>query len=508
MQSRTGFPLLAGMFLFLAGSVEVSGSEARHLGGRLQLFLDDWLVQSAENVRRVLHRPERRETAIRVDRPWEDIYMYNPVVIKDGHRYRMWYRAKYLARPFLTAYAESLDGIHWVKPNLGLIEFDGSRDNNIIWPIAGADGRSFSVFKDENPDARSDARYKAITNLNEITESGKRRAVIYGLGSPDGLRWRHLHKEPMVKALVEDPQFDSHNIALWDSVRRHYAIYARGWYRKGLPPPGSDRAGRTAHTVTMKLPSGETREMTHIRDIRRYVSKDFANWSPQEYIGLGGAPMEHLYKNSATPYYRDPGLMLMFPKRFLPTRKADPDWEHIGLSDIVFMFSRDGLNFDRRYMEAFLRPGRDPLAWHERSIHVGTGLVPTGEREMSLYFIEHGKTARMSIRRGVLRVDGLASLRAPYSGGTVLTRPLTFSGSRLVLNYSTSAAGQIRVEVQDEAGAPLPGFGMEDCPEIYGDEIERVVAWRTGSDLTSLAGRTVRLRIEMKDADLFSLRFR
>ena len=508
MQRRTGFPLLAGMFLFLAGATEVSGSEVRHLGGRLQLFLDDWLIQSSDGIRRVQHRPERREAAIRVDRPWEDIYMYNPVVIKEGHRYRMWYRAKYLARPFLTAYAESLDGIHWVKPNLGLIEFDGSRDNNIIWPIAGADGRSFSVFKDGNPDAPADARYKAITNLNEITESGKRRAVIYGLASPDGLRWRHLHKEPMVKALVEDPQFDSHNIALWDSVRRHYAIYARGWYRKGLPPPGSDRVGRTADTVTMKLPSGETREMTHIRDIRRYVSKDFANWSQQEYIGLGEAPMEHLYKNSATPYYRDPGLVFMFPKRFLPTRKADPDWEHIGLSDIVFMFSRDGLNFDRRYMEAFLRPGQNPLAWHERSIHVGTGLVPTGEREMSLYFIEHGKTSRMSIRRGVLRVDGLVSLRAPYSGGTVLSRPLTFSGSRLVLNYSTSAAGQVRVEIQDETGAPLPGFGMDDCPEIYGDEIGRVVSWRSGSDLTSLAGRTVRLRIEMKDADLFSLRFR
>jgi hypothetical protein len=127
---------------------------------------------------------------------------------------------------------------------------------------------------------------------------------------------------------------------------------------------------------------------------------------------------------------------------------------------------------------------------------------------MSLYFIEHGKTAQMAIRRGVLRVDGLVSLRAPYSEGTVLTRPLTFSGSRLVLNYSTSAAGRVRVEVQDESGEPLPGFGLEDCPEIYGDEIERVVSWRTGSDLTSWAGRTVRLKIEMKDADLYSLRFR
>ena len=508
MQNNFRLSLLAGLCFFLIGSSEASGGEIRHLGGQLQLFLDDWLVASSDNVRWVLHSPERREAAIRVDRPWEDIYMYNPVVIKDGHRYRMWYRAKYLERPFLTAYAESLDGIHWVKPNLGLIEFDGSLDNNIIWPIPGADGRSFSVFKDENPAARADARYKGITNLNEVTESGKRRAVIYGLASPDGLRWRHLHKEPMVKALVEDPQFDSHNIALWDSVRRHYAIYARGWYRKGLPPPGSERVGRTADTVTMKLTSGEARDFVHIRDIRRYVSKDFANWSSQEYIGLGGAPLEHLYKNSATPYYRDPGLIFMFPKRFLPTRKADRDWEHVGLSDIVFMFSRDGLNFDRRYLEAFLRPGRNPLAWHERSIHVGTGLVPTGEREMSLYFIEHGKTDQLMIRRGVLRVDGLASLRASYSGGTILTRPLTFSGSRLVLNYSTSAAGRVRVEIQDESGAPLPGFGMEDCPEIYGDEIERVVDWRAGSDLTSLAGRIVRLKIELKDADLFSLRFR
>ena len=214
-----------------------------------------------------------------------------------------------------------------------------------------------------------------------------------------------------------------------------------------------------------------------------------------------------MYKNSATPYFRDPSTILMFPKRFLPTRKFDPDWKDIGLSDIVFLFSRDGLNFDRRFMEAFMRPGRHLEAWHERSIQVGSGLVPTGDKEMSLYFIEHAKTAKLVIRRGVLRLDGFVSLNAPYQGGSMVTRALEFSGSRLLLNYATSAAGSIRVEIQDGSGKALSGYGLEDCTVIYGDEVERVVTWKEGSDLKQLSGQPLRLKFELKDADLYSLRF-
>ena len=498
--------LVAVVFL-TAVFPETFAADIRTVGSKLQLFLDDWLIQSLENVRPVLHSPDRREVAIRKDQPWEDIYLYNPVVIKDGHRYRMWYRAKYVDRPFYTAYAESLDGVHWVKPKLGLIEFEGSKENNIVWPIPGADGRSFSVFRDENPSADSESRYKAITNLYEKTASGVRQGVIFGLASPDGLRWRYLQKEAMLRAVPEDPQYDSHNIALWDAARRHYAIYARGWFRRGIPPAGAKRVDRDADNIVMKLPSGEQRKFTHIRDIRRYTSTDYRNWSAQEYIGLGSQPLEHLYKNSATPYFRDLSKILMFPKRFLPTRKFDPDWKNIGLSDIVFLFSRDGLNFDRRFMEAFMRPGRHIEAWHERSIQVGTGVVPTGEKEMSLYFIEHAKTPKLVIRRGVLRLDGFVSLKAPYQGGSMVTRTLEFSGSNLVLNYATSAAGSIRVEIQDGNGRPLSGYGLEDCAVIYGDEVERVVTWKGSSDLKQLSGREIRLKFELKDADLYSLRF-
>ena len=218
--------------------------------------------------------------------------------------------------------------------------------------------------------------------------------------------------------------------------------------------------------------------------------------------------MEDLYKNAAVAYYRRPDILLMFPKRFMPTRKADPDWPHVGLSDIVFMSSRDGIHWDRRFMEAFIRPGLDPLNWHERAIEVGQGLVPTGQNEMSLYYVEHYRTDSVRIRRGVLRQDGFVSVNAPYAGGELLTKPFVFTGNRLAINYATSAAGSIRVEITNADGKPAPGFAAKDAPEIFGDQTSRLVTWPEPADLSRLAGKPVRLRFIMKDADLFSFQFR
>jgi hypothetical protein len=106
-----------------------------------------------------------------------------------------------------------------------------------------------------------------------------------------------------------------------------------------------------------------------------------------------------------------------------------------------------------------------------------------------------------------MRTDGFASIRAPYAGGELLTKPLRFTGRRLVLNYSTSAAGSVRVEVQDEAGRPLAEFSGGEADEIVGDEITHVVTWKGRNDLSGLAGRAVRLRFILKDADLYSFRF-
>jgi len=90
----------------------------------------------------------------------------------------------------------------------------------------------------------------------------------------------------------------------------------------------------------------------------------------------------------------------------------------------------------------------------------------------------------------------------------MVTKPLTFNGDKLVINYSTSSIGHVKVELQDAGGRPLPGFTLAESDEIVGDEIRRTVTWKGSEDVSSLAGRPVRLRFAMKDADLYSIQFR
>ena len=522
------FTLLATLGTPAYGSTD---PHIRHVGNDLQLFVDDWLVASLNGVSRELHHPQPAEVVIQLDQPWEGHYLYDPSVLKEGTRYRMWYRGGGPSRPHIWAYAESTDGVHWLKPELNLIEFRGSTRNNIVWPIPGATCSTLAIFVDGNPDAPPEERYKSIATGKEPNTSHD-RPVIFGLVSPDGLRWRMIQEKKLLQPPLDDGALDSHNIGLWDPGRQEYAIYARGWYRRGTLPAGSKVTRKELYQITAKLPSGTEYTVPRIRDIRRFSSKDFLNWSEHKYLEYEKPPEEHLYKNAAIPYYRRPDLILMFPKRFLPERVFDPTWPSVhmkprknapdcskmevpgitwkygcgGLSDILFMFSRDGIRF-KRFREAFIRPGRNRLNWHARAIEAGPTLVPTGNGEMSIYYVENYGTQSVQIRRAVLREDGFVSLQAGFEGGTIHTLPLRFTGSSLTINYSTSAAGSVRVEIQEKSGQPIEGFGLSNCRPIFGDEIQRKVSWKKGSDISQLAGKTVRLKLEIRDANLFSLQF-
>ena len=112
------------------------------------------------------------------------------------------------------------------------------------------------------------------------------------------------------------------------------------------------------------------------------------------------------------------------------------------------------------------------------------------------------------MRRYTLRVDGFASVQAPLSGGELVTKPLIFAGRELVLNFSASAAGSVGVELlRDQMNTPVEGFSLEDCVEVLGDDLERVVRWKDGRELGGLAGTPIRLRFVLRDADLYSFRF-
>jgi hypothetical protein len=173
----------------------------------------------------------------------------------------------------------------------------------------------------------------------------------------------------------------------------------------------------------------------------------------------------------------------------------------------VFLSSQDGIHFDRTFLEAFIRPGLDEGNWHERSLYMERGILQTSPTELSLYCMQNWRLPTVHIRRYTLRPDGFVSVQAGYQTGNLITQPFRFTGNRLHLNFSTSAVGWIKVELQDAAGQPIPGFTLADCPEIYGDKLDAPVTWKGGADVGTLAGKTVRLRFNMSDADLYAFQF-
>ena len=129
--------------------------------------------------------------------------------------------------------------------------------------------------------------------------------------------------------------------------------------------------------------------------------------------------------------------------------------------------------------------------------------------ELSLYATEgYWTDAAAKIRRYTLRIDGFVSAHAPYDGGELVTKPLTFAGGQLCLNFATSAAGSLKVEIQDAQGQPIDGFRLKDCLPIFGDQLDRTVSWTGEAKLSDFEGRPIRLRLALKDADLYSFQFR
>jgi hypothetical protein len=154
-----------------------------------------------------------------------------------------------------------------------------------------------------------------------------------------------------------------------------------------------------------------------------------------------------------------------------------------------------------------MRPGPDERNWTDRSNMPAWGIVESAPGEWSMYISEHYRWPDNRIRRLVLPRHRFAAIHAGARGGEFTTRPLNFKGRHLVLNYATSAAGSVQVEIQDDAGRPLPGFGLADMSPLFGDELDANVRWKSAAALPARNGKSIRLRFVLKDADVFALRF-
>jgi hypothetical protein len=262
-----------------------------------------------------------------------------------------------------------------------------------------------------------------------------------------------------------------------------------------------------------------------IRSTARATSTDFLNWTEQTPMTFSdtdsATPSQHLYTNQTHPYFRAPHIYISLPGRIHFNRSAlteaqsaevcpDPvSGGGVDISDGVLLSTRAGTTrYDFTFKESFIRPGIGYNNWTSRTNYPALGVMQTGASEMSLYVQRDYDQQTAHLDRMTLRIDGFASVNASYAGGEMVTKPFTFSGRELEINYSTSAAGDLKVEIQESGGRPVQGYALDECPEIIGDELERTVRWGEGSDVSKLAGTPIRLRFAMKDADLFSLRFR
>jgi hypothetical protein len=235
-------------------------------------------------------------------------------------------------------------------------------------------------------------------------------------------------------------------------------------------------------------------------------------------MDFGNTPMEQLYTNATTPYFRSPHIYLAMSKRFFPDKAAlsedvskklvdNPNYR-IASSDAVLMSTRGGGKYDRTFMEAFIRPGETARDWVARDNTPALGIVKGNDRELFLYRLSHYAQPTVHVSRYSLRLDGFISISAPFKGGELITKPFIFSGKSLEINFVSSAAGGVQIEIQDKNGKPISGFSLDDCPEFIGDEISHIVHWRNNTDVSKLAGKPIKLRFVMKDADLFSFRFK
>jgi hypothetical protein len=471
---KVGFRCL--MMSLLVSSA--SNAEPISIGSRRELFVDKLLIETMRNTELRMHSP------VKVPRPTSPLPERHMVtVIKDADRYRAYYRGAdpayrgetHTGHPGETVhYAESLDGHEWTFPRLKLHEFDGSLDNNVILAKQPPFLTNFMPFLDTSPGIDPNERFKALAGY---PGPGDKRGIqkkgmgLFAFVSSDGMNWTKLSE-----VIPYQPEwrhaFDSPNVSFWSEVEGQYVCYFRTW------------------TETERL-----------RSISRSTSKDFKSWTKPVAMNPN-LPGEHLYTNGTQPYFRAPHIYIAFPTRFVPGRGDAPvyDEKDTNATDILLMSTRAGSNhYDRLFTEAFIRPGLDPARWRNRSNYVALNVVPTSPEEISIY--------HRSGDRYVLRTDGFVSVHAGAKPGELQTKPLVFAGRQLEVNYSTSAAGYLKVEIQQLDGKAIPGFRLEDCSPLYGDKIDQTVHWKSDKKLESLIGQSVRIRFAIQECDVYSFRF-
>jgi len=505
-------PLEAGPPLLFAG--DAKSPPVAPLGARKYLFIDDALVSKSESVTWQANPSRPAELVLENKGFSNHVSVFEDVASGDG-LVRLYFRGP---KDSLAVWV-SEDGVNFRAPNLGR-DFEGQQNIVIEDPVGLG-----SLFVD--PNAPPEQRIKYY--------SGYRGRGQYIYSSPDGYHFTRNETSALPFRGA------SQSLVFYDDQRQVYVGYHRSdMYRT----PG----GKTERSAVM----------TETKDLMR--TWPFQPVSQAQQTELA----KKLRLGRKNPYYVDngpvtpPGFGVEYPRVFAPDPALDepgvdiyvPKCEkyawgtdaYVAFPLMYYHYEGEGpegravLSLEERQrgsgpLETQLAVSRDGITWkrYPRPAYIGIGrhagldlkknyiahgMVRRGD-EIWQYFVGseryHStwqKKGREAIFRAVQRFDGFVSADFAYTGGTLLTRPFTFSGDRLVLNVDTDATGSLQVALLDEDGEPFAGYGFDDCVYINCDELAAAVEWlKKGKDVSPLAGKTVQLAIRGRGAKLYSLQF-
>lgn len=463
--------------------------------GRHEMFMDDYRIHSMIDVQRQIHEGVKSKVLIKADKPWEgrSVYIYGTVLydLPKGSGYRMWYTS-YVDQNYFLCYATSKDGINWVKPELGIIEFNGSKKNNIC--MIGGGTLVYDPY-----DVDQERRYKMMKFNPE-----KERFGYNVYFSKDGLNWNDSYKKPVL------PYGDVSSVA-FDTANRIFIATSK---QRMLVSNTSVTPGKNDRTANVS------------------VSKDFINWhAPGSVTSAFSMAVEGDYLDDLTviakggmesnvygmPVFPYQGMYVGFPWMFDIATYSVGEFSVTGDGKIQpqLAVSRDLKIWDRLIREPVLPVGKAG-AWDDGTVYTASNILTTS-KEVVLYYgamnLPHGGSTSgqeqyANIARATWRADGFMSLQnAGDDAGVITTKPVSFDAKNLKVNAKMGAGGFLKVEVLDLEDNPIKGFAVKQSKPIIGDQYNAKVSWLGNENLAKLIGKKVKLRFHLKNGNFYSFWF-
>jgi hypothetical protein len=471
-----------------------------------QLFLDDSAITQMDGVTRRLHQPVDHQPVIRPDRSQGQVSVQSrsaPQWNSEKGLWEWWYWGYYRVPPhgkyqsttaWANCYATSPDGIHWERPNLGLYEWCGSRQNNIARD-PNESRTLYHIIRDEQ-EADPQRRYKALFDVHDR----------YLGVSSDGFSWTMLDTPPIPS------QDESH--FLYDADSGQYLAFVKQpteWGRSVWLATSTDFQHFSAPALVFH--TDETDQQIRQQRVQQVVD-DPAYLAPP--LLNNEKLLAQVYQMAVLPYA---GLYVGFPVLFNPAGAIPPPhMNYTGLNQVELTVSHDRLHWTRVADRALFLPV-DPwqdqdYGWAQKLL-CGTPHIHEG-REMRIYYnalrfrgprelykqiadVYFEDESALVLAR--LRLDGFVSLDADEEG-IVVTQPFLPNGGQLLVNVDASQ-GDLRAELLDAAsGQPLVGYSLQDARALQGDHLHGALQWQGHSHLP--AERAVRVRFHLRRAQFYA----